>query len=319
MKNLHKDVTFNKSAGFVSVNKIEREIAERPLVPNSSQLYKFSAKYYSENGFYISCVSNSDERREIDLLQDNLQKETFATRNSNLPVFNSFSNEDPRAIKLRKNCRRGERVDGGRNMIHISLTTDTNLKKQSILVGNIVERMIAEDLHLDLTSLKGSGNESKTNQMVLTVLETEGPIGGDSVPDQLMHCDVDTDDSTLDAKDAFIGILATQSGATELRVLPRSHRITKSGSYNLPTFIYRVQLPQYFYLVGHPFLIHGGCGSGHRNTRIHFYHGLSEDSQSKTFFVPWEVKDTTKQFNLMRSNSEKVRKAKANKRKRLLK
>jgi hypothetical protein len=178
---------------------------------------------------------------------------------------------------------------------------EKELVKQSVLVGEIIQRMIAEDLHLSL-------DETKKTQMVLTLLETEGPEKGDPVPDQLMHCDVNTDDSTLDAKDAFIGILACQIGLTEIRVLPRSHVIAKSDSYSVPEYIYRVQLPQYHYLVGHPFLIHGGCGSLHRNTRLHFYHGLSEDSQSKTFFVPWRVSDRTERLKLMRANSKKANK-----------
>jgi len=298
IKTLPKEVTYNKAAGFVSVNKIEQEIEQKLLVLTPFQAYQFSAKHYKDNGFYIASVKDSNDKNEIDVLQQQMRKETFSTRNGNLPVFNTFSNEDPRLIELK---RSEKRVDMGRNMIHISATKEKELVKQSVLVGEIIQRMIAEDLHLSL-------DETKKTQMVLTLLETEGPEKGDPVPDQLMHCDVNTDDSTLDAKDAFIGILACQIGLTEIRVLPRSHVIAKSDSYSVPEYIYRVQLPQYHYLVGHPFLIHGGCGSLHRNTRLHFYHGLSEDSQSKTFFVPWRVSDRTERLKLMRANSKKANK-----------
>ena len=215
--------------------------------------------------------------------------------------------------------KRGERVDCGRNMIHISKTKELELKKQSLSVGSMLQRLISKDLNLD-SALKKCSSTRKKNQMVLTVLETVQSEETDAIPDQLLHSDVNPADSTLDAIDAFIGILATQSGMTELRVvLPRSHSKKEANAYHLPEFIYRIQLPRYYYLVGHPFLIHGGCGSLNRNTRLHFYHGLSQDSQSQTFFVPWKVKDTTEKLIQMRANAVRVRKLKANNRKRLFK
>ena len=306
MKKLFKDVTYNQSAGFVGVNKKknEQDIRERILELTDFQRHQFSAKNYEIYGFYIGWIEDEEDRIQIDVLQQQMLKEPFKTRNSYLQVFNTLSSEDRRAKQLRK--RRGSRVDGGRNMIHISNTTEVDLKEQANIVGNIVRSKISQDLNLT----------AERNQMVLTLLETESSVQGDCVPDQLMHCDVDSDDSSLDVFDAFIGILATQMGVTELRVLPRSHRIKKSASYKLPEFIYRVQLPRYYFLVGHPFLIHGGCGCMWRNTRLHFYHGLSEDSQSKTFFVKWEVKDISDKMKKMRCTASKVNKTYGTKRKR---
>ena len=120
------------------------------------------------------------------------------------------------------------------------------------------------------------------------------------VPDQIMHCDVNPDDNSLDVDEAFIGIVATQKGITELRVLAERRQLGRQSIYKMPQLVYRIQLPQYLYFVGHPFLIHGGCGSLSRNTRLHFYYGLSEDTQSKTFFVDWELEDVAVKMKCMR-------------------
>ena len=129
-------------------------------------------------------------------------------------------------------------------MIHISNTTEVDLKEQANIVGNIVRSKISQDLNLT----------AERNQMVLTLLETESSVHGDCVPDQLMHCDVDSDDSSLDVFDAFIGILATQIGVTELRVLPRSHRIKKSVKYN--TRVYLQSSASKILFLGWPSLSH---------------------------------------------------------------
>jgi len=41
--------------------------------------------------------------------------------------------------------KRGERVDCGRNMIHISKTKELELKKQSLSVGSILQRLISKE------------------------------------------------------------------------------------------------------------------------------------------------------------------------------
>jgi len=201
------------------------------------------------------------------------------------------------------NCK----IDSGRNMIHISCTNETELVNQSTRVGEMIQNQIALDLGLKET-IRTRGN-SRT-PMVLTLLETEPAVkdelGNDVlVPDQLVHCDVDSNDKSLDSEDAYIGLLATQNGYTELRVLRGSHLLAKTATLKMPKFIYRLQLPQYFYFVGHPFLLHSGCGSVLRNTRMHFYHGLSQDSQSQTYFVKWEFSDLSASMEAIRNSKNK--------------
>ena len=131
MKKLFKDVTYNQSAGFVGVNKKknEQDIRERILELTDFQRHQFSAKNYEIYGFYIGWIEDEEDRIQIDVLQQQMLKEPFKTRNSYLQVFNTLSSEDRRAKQLRK--RRGSRVDGGRNMIHISNTTEVDLKEQA--------------------------------------------------------------------------------------------------------------------------------------------------------------------------------------------
>jgi hypothetical protein len=284
-KNIPKGITHNAAAGFIADNV---PIPEKPLVLTKQQLQKFNFKNYSINGFYIGNVQNETEHRQIDILQSLMARESFENRQSCLHVFNSMSEDDTRRRKLlSKKEFANYKIDRGRNMIHISNTKERQLVKHARLVGEIVKHRIALDLGLEeAINIDAKGTNTP---MVLTLLETEPAVGDIRVPDQLFHCDVNPNDKSLDRPDAYIGVLATQTGFTELRILCGSHLLTWSDTYKIPEFVYRIQLPQYFYFVGHPFLMHSGCSSLLRNTRLHFYHGLSQNSQSTTYFVKWKL------------------------------
>jgi hypothetical protein len=187
-------------------------------------------------------------------------------------------------------------------MIHISSTKEKQLVKHARLVGELVKNRIALDLGL-VEGISTDAQGNRTTPMVLTLLETEPAVGNIRVPDQLFHCDVNPDDESLNRSDAYIGVLATQSGHTELRVLHGSHLLKLSATYTIPEFVYRIQLPQYFFFVGHPFLMHSGCGTILRNTRLHFYHGLSQNSQSNTYFVNWTLGTASAKMQIVRNHA----------------
>jgi hypothetical protein len=300
IKRLPKGVTHNVAAGYIG-DVIS--IPEKLLTLSKSQLRHFSCRNFKLNGFYIGCIKERNENQQIDALQRLMEREEFKQRDSCLPVFNTMSsNDNRRKLMLKSNRFAHCKMDSGRNMIHVSCTKETELVNKATSVGDMIHDHIALDLGLTET-ITTRGNSG--NAMVLTLLETEPAVkdelGNDVlVPDQLVHCDVDSNDKSLDSPDAYIGILATQMGYTELRVLHGSHTLTKTATLEMPHFIYRLQLPQYFYFVGHPFLLHSGCGSVLRNTRIHFYHGLSQESQSQTFFIKWQLSDLSTTMETLR-------------------
>ena len=316
IKNLPRGVTYNFAAGFIGESVV---LPEKIVTLNRHQLKHFSSKNYGKNGFYIGCVKNDEERKKIDVLQGLMEREAFKTRNSCLPVFNTLSSNDDRMKKLGAKRFANCKIDGGRNMIHISSTKEKQLVEHATTVGFILRDKIASDLNL--SNLERRSSRSKSSPMVLTLLETEPAVRDNEgdivrVPDQLIHCDVDPDDISLDRPDSFIGVLATQKeGFTELRVVPRSHLLRKQAQYMMPQYIYRLQLPQYYYFVGHPFLLHSGCGSLLRNTRLHFYHGLSVESQSKTFFIKWELSSVHDEMKKVRATMGEAFKTAAKKRK----
>ena len=294
-KNLPKGITYNAAAGFVADNV---PIPEKPLVLTRQQLLKFSFKNYSTNGFYIGNVQDEGERRQIDILQSQMAQKSFETRDSCLHVFNSMSEDDIRRRKLLSGTIFANyKIDRGRNMIHISNTKEKKLVKQTRIVGDLVQNRITLDLGLVEEITIGTNNNTP---MVLTLLETEPAVDDVRVPDQLFYCDVNPNDKTLDRIDAYIGVLATQTGHTELRILSGSHLLNWSETYTVPEFVYRLQLPQYFFFVGHPFLMHSGCSSLLRNNRMHFYHGLSQDSQSTTYFVKWKLSTASAKMKKVR-------------------
>lgn len=111
---------------------------------------------------------------------------------------------------------------------------------------------------------------------------------------------------------SFIGILATVNFSYSIAGSTHESNIS---TYEIPVFIYRVQLPQYCFFVGHPFLVHGGCGSALINRRLHFYHGLSQESQSNTCFPKWKVLDIADKMTQMRRAAQKKSKTTTKKRK----
>jgi len=318
VKKIPKNVHWNLVSGLVGdTNKLPETV----LTINSRQhLYNFSYQFYKVNGFYIGYVDDASDRKQIDILQDYLAIENFSSRDSCVPVFNTFPSYDKRLKQLKAKRFVNSRIDRGRNMIHISCTKEKLLKQQSLKVGALLQRKIAKDLHWS-SSITSTCSENFHDQMVLTLLETEASVKDHNgfdvfVPDQLMHCDVDCNDATLNNDGSFIGILATQMGFTELRVLKGSHLINHS-TYKTPESIKRILIPQYYYFVGHPFLIHGGCGSLLRNTRFHFYHGLSEESQSRTYFPQWELQSVAERLKTASVAASKAATAKRNKKRKL--
>ena len=318
VKDVPYGVTYNFAAGFIDTPV---EFREKILSISTDQLRNFSYKNKVKNGFYFGVIENEEERQQIDKLQELMEKKEFKTRDSCLPVFNTFKSYDDRLKQLRK-AKPFDKIDGGRNMIHISKTNEKQLLEYSNVLGSIIRDKIAADLDFSSLSLERRCTRSSKRilPIILTLLETESAIRDDKgelacVPDQLIHCDVNSDDKGLDRADSYIGILATQKGFTELRVVPRSHLMKKQSSYRMPEFVYRVQLPQYYYFVGHPFLLHSGCGSLMRNTRLHFYYGLSQKSQSETAFIDWQLSSTDDKMRKLRAAREAAVGTAANKRK----
>lgn len=324
IKNLPEGITYNHAAGFVADTK---KFQERILTLNKSQLRHFGPSNYKKNGFYVGVVKGEEERKQIDIVQDLMEREEFKARDSYEPVFNTFISNDKRMKEMSKE-NSNVKIDGGRNMIHISKTKEEQLVNHSNIVGNIMRKQISSDL--DLTSLLSERKSTRSEAskgilpMILTLLETEAAVSDDEgrkhiVPDQLIHCDVDSDDKSLDRLESYIGILATQKEVfTELRVIPHSHLLKDKRSkttYKMPKFIYRVQLPQYYYFVGHPFLLHSGCGSVLRNTRFHFYHGLSRKSQSSTVFVDFELTCVKAEMKKVRATTAETSQTMVKKRK----
>jgi hypothetical protein len=69
----------------------------------------------------VGVVKGEEERKQIDILQDLMEREEFKARDSYEPVFNTFISNDKRMKEMSKE-NSNVKIDGGRNMIHISKT-----------------------------------------------------------------------------------------------------------------------------------------------------------------------------------------------------
>ena len=114
-----------------------------------------------------------------------------------------------------------------------------------------------------------------------------------------MHADVVEDSKVPITRGMFIGLLALQDG-TCIRVLTGSH----DPGHPEVKHIHKVTLSRFQYFVGHPLLVHGGCGSSIlRNLRLHFYNGLPEDSILHTSFVKFRLWSQAKHLELARQKA----------------
>jgi len=118
----------------------------------------------------------------------------------------------------------------------------------------------------------------------------------------------------------FIGLLALQETVTKIRVCPGTHRNFERKL----EFLKEVQLNQYQYFVGHPYLVHSGCSSTEYNLRLHFYHGYPPEIADSTVLVDEEnfleefVFNREDQLCDARKKSLQAAKTKRNKRNKLV-
>jgi hypothetical protein len=104
----------------------------------------------------------------------------------------------------------------------------------------------------------------------------------------------------------FIGLLAMEPSTTTIRVCSGTHC---GGPMKA---IKKIHLAQYQFFVGHPNLIHGGCGATKRNIRLHFYNGISKEQVEQTYYPP--IPETFNRKNqLANANSRRRKKVKCKK------
>lgn len=243
----------------------------------------YSYKNYCINGWFLASINDPRHIMAVDNLQKALKDLSFKNDKGFSVVFNTIRTDDPIRGILNSDEFGFKKIDCGRNMILVNKSINNSLKNLAERVGQVIRTVLSQIIGTDLSE-----------QLVLTFLETEEPrrnilMGSmDNVPDQLLHSDVQKI-SMHDTKNMYIGILATQNGPTQLRVLTASHDdgCNKTTSSQL----HRLVMTQYQIWVGHPQIIHGGCSSCHRNTRLHFYYDLPKNASKYTHYLKTELDD----------------------------
>jgi hypothetical protein len=285
---LPKETKIHSGGFYVSTNE-ESEFPYYDLADSVHWRNNFSVRNFKSNGLYVGTVHNASLRKEIDKLHDNASRVFDQHRNLVTTVFNTMKLDDPRRNELLDEKYLPAPIDRGRNMLIVS-----KLLKKEVEFQNSCTDIATSVRDLILSDLKNTNK----HKMVLTLLETEAPTMNvksqlpEEIADQMMHTDVNSKDPRLDKDHMFIGLLATQQGPTQIRVVLKSH----VRHFGLAKRVHLVTLGRYDYFVAHPKLIHGGCGCRERNVRLHFYHGLPKQASDQTFYVDWGLFQSNEQL-----------------------
>jgi len=298
-KLLSNETCKNPAAGLVQLSAYD----DYPVLTISGA--DCPPKFYNRDGFYIGNITCPQERIQIDMLYDQLTMEGNKIGNNNLssPVFNTMPVAQQQLLRKYQRANKWNgRVDEGRNMLLVSklranISEEKQIRQLSEYVGECIKESVKKDLHLDIPV------ETENSGMVLTLLETQPPVtihkrtkdNGmqtiyGEVPNQILHSDVQYQHREINKPYMFIGLLALTEGTTKIRLTVGSHKCRKPTSFTI------VELEKYQYFVGHPFLIHSGCGTSSYNIRLHFYHGLPPSVADETSY-PVNTEDNLPLFD----------------------
>jgi len=188
------DMNYNSAAGYVSYKNLNHQFGSKETEFDAtaggiSKLKEIPSwkKSYSgftsvkKRGFCISTVTNSIVRGKIDELHSIISSKKFFLRDEATPAFNSILFDD--SEELRKYNRppysKELKIDGGRNMLLVTKLQDNDPMEKR---GKQLSEEIGEHIRVEvLKNLKVSTRKKAGDGMVLTWLETQGPVDGDKV------------------------------------------------------------------------------------------------------------------------------------------
>ena len=192
---------FNKASGYVSYKNLnsqfgskekEFEVAEEIEKVKDISDWKKSyggLKAVKKRGFCISKVTDPIFMRKVDELHQIMASKPFEEYDDTNPVFNSMRWEH--SEKLREYNKppydtEELKIDGGRNMLLVSNLKDSDPMERR---GKLLSKEIGEHLRVKiLKGLQASTTVKRKDGMVLTWLETQGPIDHHKVVSQCLSC-----------------------------------------------------------------------------------------------------------------------------------
>ena len=193
------DLKYNKVAGYVSYKNLNMQLGNpetKHQIPTIKKMkgnrsWKSNYGCYSsiqKNGFCIIKIMDQTIRDKIDELHQIMSASDFSERSKyTKKVFNSIAFDN--SEKILKQSDEEFKMDGGRNSILVhELPKGYGGKELSIEIGEFirVEVLKNTDQNIEETSMKTHAANKKPG-MVLTWLETQGPVKGHKVMSQRFY------------------------------------------------------------------------------------------------------------------------------------
>ena len=194
---------FNHAAGYVSYKNLNSQFGSKETefdVTTAEEIEKVKDisdwkksyggfKAVQQRGFCISKVTDPIFMRKVNELHRIMSSKPFEKYADANPVFNSMRYEH--AEKLREYNKppydtEELKIDGGRNMLLVSNLQDSDPMERR---GKLLSKEIGEHLRVKiLKGLQASTTVKRKDGMVLTWLETQGPVEHHKVVSQCLSC-----------------------------------------------------------------------------------------------------------------------------------
>ena len=188
------DMKYNAAAGYVSYKNLNNQLGSEETkfhatpggnsklkeTPSWKKSYRgFTA--VQKRGFCISTVTDSIVKEKIDELHNIISSRKFYDRDEATPAFNSIFFEDSEELREYNKPpyeKEEYKIDGGRNMLLVTKLQDSDPMEMR---GKQLSQEIGEYLRLEVLKNLNEPTDPYADGMVLTWLETQGPVDGDKV------------------------------------------------------------------------------------------------------------------------------------------
>jgi len=193
---------FNHAAGYVSYKNLNSQFGSKETefdVTTAEEIEKVKDisdwkksyggfKAVQQRGFCISKVTDPIFMRKVDELHRIMSSKPFFDRKLATPVFNSIKFENSSVLRQYSKppyLAEELKIDGGRNML---LVTNLDSSDEMEMRGKKLSEEIGEHIRVKVLQNLNASTQPYKNGMVLTWLETQGPVEHHKVVSQCLSC-----------------------------------------------------------------------------------------------------------------------------------